>query len=128
MTYQPDMPAAAHRLLAAGDKLAKAQPDVAAYLFGLAAECAVKAMATGIPSVRRDDIFYEHFPRLRMLLREALQGRRAQELLRLLAHDGFLNGWHVSMRYARAAELKNLPVPTWRSQAVDAINLMEGWS
>lgn len=104
------------------------RPDVAGYLFGLAAECAVKAMATTLPSIRRDEIFYQHFPDLRSLLRDALEGRAAQPLLRLLAHDGFMNGWHVAMRYARAADLKSLPIATWRAQAARAVNLMEGYS
>jgi hypothetical protein len=128
MAHQPDMPAAARRLLVAGDRLMTAQPEVAGYLFGLAAECAVKAIATGIPSLRQDEIFYEHFPKLRALLRDAARGRMGGRLLRLLAHDGFMNGWHVSMRYARTADLKHLPVEAWRRQAADAISLMEGWS
>lgn len=86
----------------------------------------MKAIATGIPSLRQDSIFYAHFPELRTLLRDALQGRNGARLLPLLTHDGFMNGWHVSMRYARAADLKRLPVAAWREQAAKAINLMEG--
>lgn len=131
MSYEHDMPAAARRLLVAGDHLMEGRPEqreVAGYLFGLAAECAVKAIATAIPSLRQDEIFYEHFPKLRTVLRDALQGRMGGRLLRLLAHDGFMNGWHVSMRYARAADLKSLPIKEWRKQAADTINLMDGWS
>lgn len=57
MAYEHDMPAAARRLLVAGDRLMADRPEqreVAGYLFGLAAECAVKAIATGIPSLSSD--------------------------------------------------------------------------
>ena len=131
MADEHDMPAAARRLLVAGDRLMADRPEqreVAGYLFGLAAECAVKAIATGIPSLRQDEIFWEHFPKLRALLRDAIQGRSGGRLRRLVEHDGFMNGWHVGMRYARAAALKNLPVEDWRKQAADAINLMDGGS
>lgn len=127
MTYKPDMPAAARRHLKAGDDLESGRPDVAAYLFGIAAECALKALATGLPSARRNEIFYAHFPQLRTLLRDALQGRKAQLLRRLIEHDGFMNGWHVSMRYANENNLKAVPIKDWRSQAAEAIGLMEGW-
>lgn len=127
MAFEHDMPAAAHRHLDAGDKLIKFERrDVAGYLFGLAAECAVKAMATRILSARRDEIFYTHFPELRVLLKDALQGREAQRLRGLIEHDGFMNGWHVRIRYARAADLKSMPVETWRAQAAQAINLIGG--
>ena len=78
MAYEHDMPAAAHRHLDAGTKLEKnGRRDVAGYLFGLAAECAVKAMAARIPAARCDEIFYAHFPELRTLVRDKAQGHGA---------------------------------------------------
>lgn len=125
MAYEHDLPAAAHRHLDAGNKLQEnGRRDVAGYLFGLSAECAVKAMAARIPTARQDDIFYAHFPELRTLVLDRVQGRRAQSLLRLLEHDGFMNQWHVSMRYARSSDLENKPVESWQEQARDAVNLM----
>lgn len=127
MAYEHDMPAAAHRHLDAGTKLEKnGRRDVAGYLFGLAAECAVKAMAARIPAARCDEIFYAHFPELRTLVRDKAQGHGAQPLRRLLEHDSFMNGWHVKVRYARSSDLTRVPVEDWREQAARAVNLMDG--
>jgi hypothetical protein len=129
MAYTTDMPAAARRLLDAARKLdSDGRPDVAAYLFGLAAECALKAMAQKIPEARRDEVLYAHFPLLRTLLRDVLAGRRAQALRRLVDDDRFMNEWEITIRYARAEDIRGKPVRDWEAQAVNAINLMEGWS
>jgi hypothetical protein len=130
MAYTTDMPAAAQRLLEAAQKLSSGgRHDVAPYLFGLAAECALKAVAQGIPEARRDDVLYAHFPLLRTLLRDVLRGRRAQPLLRLVEDNAFLNEWEIRIRYACAEDLRDKPVVSWGEQAVKAINLMrqEGW-
>ncbi|ATB29801.1 HEPN domain-containing protein [Melittangium boletus] len=126
MAYTPDMPTAARRLLDAARKLdSDGRADVAAYLFGLAAECALKAVAQTIPEARRDDVLYAHFPQLRTVLRDVLSSRRAQELRRLIESDRFLNEWEIKIRYARADDIRNKPVKDWEEQAVKAINLME---
>jgi hypothetical protein len=53
MAYSVDLRAAARRHLDAAQKLLKERrEDVAAYLFGTAAECAIKEMARAIPSCR----------------------------------------------------------------------------
>lgn len=128
MAYVVDMPAAARRLLEAARKLnSEGKRDVAAYLFGLAAECALKAVAQNIPEARRDEVLYAHFPELRALLRDVLKGRRAQPLLRLVADDGLLNEWEIKIRYARAEDIRSKPVESWQQHAVDAVTLMEGW-
>jgi hypothetical protein len=128
MAYEPDMPAAARRLLEAARK--QMDPgvrgrDVAAYLFGLATECALKAMAQSIPEARRDDVFYAHFPDLRARLRDVLKGRRAQDLRRLVANDAFLNQWDIKIRYARSEDIRDKPVEDWQKHAADAVTLME---
>ncbi|HRF13420.1 MAG: hypothetical protein AW09_002790 [Candidatus Accumulibacter phosphatis] len=66
MAYPPNMPAAARRHIEAADILfAKSRGDVAGYLYGIAAECALKAMmleAGMRPSeTRRDDPFSPTF-------------------------------------------------------------------
>lgn len=129
MAYEHDMPAAAHRHLDAGKKLKlaeNARRDVAGYLFGLAAECAVKAMAERFPELRRDDVFYAHFPELRALVLESVQGRSAQPLVRLLKHDNFMNEWHVKIRYARKDHVASKPVDKWEDHAARAVSLMTG--
>ena len=128
MAYEVDMKAAARRLLEAARTLHPgARSDVAAYLFGLAAECALKEVAQSIPEARRDEVMYAHFPVLRTLLRDLVQGRRGQPLLRLIDSDDFLNQWEITIRYARPEDIRDKPVERWRQHAVDAIRLMEGW-
>src|SRR5271166_4619837 len=87
MAFATDMSAAARRHLEAGDSLAKGRKrrDVAGYLYGIAAECAIKAMMLELgmrPVADRrtaDDPFFAHFPELRSMLRDALSRRRGNE-------------------------------------------------
>jgi hypothetical protein len=102
------------------------QRHVAAYLFGLAAECALKAMAQNIPEARRDDVFYAHFPALRTLLLDVLTGRRAQLLRRLVEPPDFMNEWAIGIRYAPTEEVRNKPVERWAEQAARAVANMDG--
>ena len=129
MAYEPDMPAAAHRHLDAGNKLIdpkNGRRDVAGYLFGLAAECAVKAMASRIPETRREDVLYAHFPTLRTLVRDALKGRRSSPLRSLMAHDSFMTEWEIDVRYARGSDVTTKKVEDWQAQAKRAVVLMDG--
>jgi hypothetical protein len=127
MAYDVDMRQAARRHLDAAQKLADAcqRADVAGYLYGIAAECAVKHMAQSVPAARGDDIFYAHFPTLRTLLLDALSGRQGQVLRRLLIPDDFLNQWAITVRYAPNAQLRDKPLDRWRSQAEQAVNCMD---
>jgi hypothetical protein len=124
MAFTPNLPAAARRHLMAADELADsgARRDVAGYLYGLAAECAVKAMMENIPLARRQEAFYAHFPELRTLLRDALQGRSARPLSAFINDDRFLNNWHVSMRYADGQQVLEQWVTAWREQARRAVS------
>lgn len=125
-SYPHDLPRAAHRTLEAAEMLAHtARVDVAGYLYGLAAEFAVKHMSTQIPSARGDDVFYAHFPELRTLLRDRLQGRRGAMLLRYIEGSAFMNNWHVRMRYSSGREIKAEWVEQWGQQARDVVNAME---
>lgn len=127
MPYTVNLQAAAHRHLDAADKLDRnRREDVAGYLYGIAAECAVKEMARALPGGRRLDILHAHFPELRTLVRDALSGRAAQPLLRLVQHDGFLNEWDVKMRYAAGDEVREKPLAQWAAQARQAVNTMGG--
>jgi hypothetical protein len=126
MAYTVDMPAAARRLLESARTLLDGRPDVAAYLFGLAAECALKQVAQTLPEARSRAVLYAHFPELRSLLRDVLKGRRAQPLRRLVEDDRFLNEWEITIRYARAEDIRGKQIKDWEAQAVEAIKLMEG--
>jgi len=125
MAYTIDMKASAKRLLAAAQALHGQHDAVAGYLFGLAAECAIKAMAATLPELRNHDVLYAHFPGLRALVREQLKGRgRASTLLRLVQDDSFMNDWDITVRYALATEVV-AKVDRWADQAKRIVPLME---
>lgn len=127
MAYGTDLKGAARRHLeAARDLMGTNREDVAGYLFGIAAECAVKEMARHVPSIRSDDIFYAHFPELRTLLRDQAKGRRAPPLLRLIEQNDFMNEWHVKMRYASANDVREKPIASWAEQAGRAVSAIDG--
>lgn len=139
MPYPPDLPSAARRHLEAADRLAEfdgelpkgPRRDVAGYLYGIAAECALKAMMIDVPlrplapSRRREDPFYAHFPALRTMLRDTLHGRTSLPLLKLISSDAFLMEWDTDMRYARASAIPDRLVVAWRSAARDAVGAMD---
>ncbi|XXF77157.1 HEPN domain-containing protein [Myxococcaceae bacterium GXIMD 01537] len=125
MAFTPNMTAAARRNLEAADALAEgARRDVAGYLYGIAAECAIKAMMANVPLTRRDDAFFAHFPELRTLLRDSIQGRSAKPLAAFINDDRFLNNWDVKMRYADARQILERWVVEWRDQARRAVSAM----
>lgn len=129
MTYTPDMPAAAHRHLEAADLLAVSatRADVAGYLYGIAAECAIKAMMLETkmfstdPSQRAGNPLYVHFPTLRTMLRDTLQGRRGTPLFRFVNNDNFMSNWAIEMRYAKGSCISSKWVNSWAKQAQDAV-------
>lgn len=127
MAFTTNMPAAARRHLQAADSLCDGhRMDVAGYLYGIAAECAIKAMMLdagmrpGGP--RRDDPFYLHFPELRTAALDRLQGRIAQPLSRYLLKLDFLNHWSTDMRYSKGDEILPGWVVRWREQATQAVS------
>lgn len=105
-------------------------PDVAGYLFGVAAECAVKqimresGMTPLPPEQRRDDPFYAHFPELKTLLRNAAQGRRAGELRAWSEDKTFMREWDTDMRYAPAKDIEKKDIEKWREDAKRVIAAM----
>lgn len=129
MAYSHDMPAAARRHLQAAQHLMEpgGRKDVAGYLFGIAAECAVKAMMieAGLrprdPADRRDDPFYDHFPRLRTFLRDTLQGRKGTPLINFVGNDAFMNNWSTAMRYSDGKDIAPVWIDNWADQARQAV-------
>jgi hypothetical protein len=126
MSYTVDMEQAARRNLAAAHKLAGdgGSRPVAAYLFGIAAECALKFMAQRVQNCRTDEIMYAHFPDLRTLLRDAAQGRYAQDILRIVEPENYMGGWAIKVRYAPSDEVLRRPVDDWAEQAGRTVNAM----
>ena len=105
------------------------QKAVAAYLFGLAAECAVKAIMdrSRIPGhSNRDSAYYAHFPDLRHQLQDVLAGRKSFNELKFATKDDFFADWHISIRYAESGHVLALPnrYDRWFQNAKTAINAM----
>jgi len=128
MAFTPDLPKAARRHLQAADFLNSGpRRDVAGYLYGIAAECAIKQLTIPVPMGPQHDksaILYAHFPELRTLLRDALSGRNTQTLARFVFNDAFLNNWGIGMRYANPAQILSEWVDSWAKQAKDVVNAM----
>lgn len=122
MAFPPNVAAAARRHLVAADALNEAPTrGVAGYLYGIAAECAIKAMMEEA-GPRSNDAFYAHFPELRTILRDASVGRRSQTLSNFINDDSFMNNWNVGMRYAKAKDIEDRWVDAWAEQARRAVS------
>lgn len=126
MAFPPNMKAAAQRHFNAAEELNTGhRRDVAGYLYGISAECAIKAMmfeAGFKPSdIRGNDPFYLHFPHLRTALRDTMTGRRAAPLARLISNDSFFSHWDIDMRYCKGDEILAGWVDSWSAQARDAV-------
>lgn len=130
MNYGHDMRVAATRNFAAANILKGThRKDVAGYLFGIAAECAVKQIMLSInirPSANKQgDPFYAHFEELKTLLRDRLHGRAAARLGLLINDNRYMQYWDVTMRYAHGNEIKDEWVDRWHADAQKAIIIME---
>lgn len=127
MAFKPNMSAAARRHLQAADVLGVGhRRDVAGYLYGIAAECAIKAMMLDLglrpTPTRHDDPFFLHFPELRTVLLDRLQGRLSAPLSHFLTNHAFLGNWAVEMRYCKGDEVLDQWVTRWAAQAKDAVS------
>ena len=128
MAFTPDMPTASRRHCAAADTLETThRRDVAGYLYGIAAECAVKAMMqeAGIeqlpPGLKREDPYFAHFPHRETMLRDKLEGRKGAVLRRFIENESFFSQWEIQMRYCRKDEISDRWVDTWKKQAHQAV-------
>lgn len=128
MGFAIDMTAAARRHLQAADQLAGGhRRDVAGYLYGIAAECAIKAMMLEagmrpLADTRTpNDPFFAHFPDLRSILRDTLKGRRGIPLIRFIQDDRFLNHWATRMRYSHGKDIAERWISDWATQAKHAV-------
>ena len=128
MAFIPKMPEAARRNLQAAEQLdAGHRRDVAGYLYGIAAECAVKEMIklVNVPlEYDKDALFYAHFPKLRTLLRDAFERRRGKPVWTIIMNDRFMHNWDVAMRYADARQIPDEWVDDWKQQAKDIVGAM----
>lgn len=136
MAYTLDLPSAARRHRDAAVMLDQDPPagkrDVAGYLYGIAAECALKELMrkAGIrplpPESRRDDPFFLHFPELKTALRDHVAARGHAALRRHAENSALMAEWDTSMRYTRGPEVLSKPLARWRDQALALVQEMEG--
>ena len=125
MSYAIDLAKAARRHLEAAQLLDRDSPqgrrDVAGYLYGVAAECALKQLmrASGmLPQAdKRGDPFFLHFPELKTALRVSAAGRLQSRLLRYANDNRLMREWDVKMRYAPSWDVLAMPLDEWAEQA-----------
>lgn len=129
LAFTIDMAIAARRNLDAAIRLeADQKAMVAGYLFGIAAECALKAMMTNlhlpVPKAREDDPRYAHFPELLVLLRDQMSGRQSGALNRYIQDQRFLQGWSIKICYSDSKNLSTSQLRSWSQQARDVVGLI----
>jgi len=133
MAYRIDLKNSAIRHFEAGEHLClnSRRKDVAGYLFGIAAECAVKEIMRRMGMLplenRRDDPFYAHFPELKTMLRNNAQGRGISSVMNPFIQDSFMQEWDTDMRYAPSGDIASNKVERWHEQAKKALDVMNGF-
>jgi len=75
-----------------------ARYGTATHLFGLAAECAIKASIKA-QSAGSTNIPFKHIPELIEDAKRLMSGRRRSRLLGLISHPDYMNGWKIGNRY-----------------------------
>lgn len=133
MTFAIDLRASARRHLEAADSLLTGKrKDVAGYLYGLAAECAVKAMMYGAfvsggsaTVTRREDPYFSHFPDLKTMLRDNLSGRNGAKLAPFVNNDAFMNSWSTKMRYSHGKDISPAWIEAWSKQARQVVATLD---
>ncbi|HVV82012.1 MAG TPA: hypothetical protein VHE35_02990 [Kofleriaceae bacterium] len=135
MAYSIDLADAARRHMEAAHCLYECDPpcrrrDVAAYLYGLSAEMALKRiLQCSVPrrhhENKHEDPMYAHFPGLKTLLRDNALGRYGAILRRFAEDDALMNEWDIAMRYAPRKDLVEKQVDRWREHAQRAVREME---
>jgi hypothetical protein len=136
MAYSRDLSDAARRHKQAADCLHDCEPscrrrDVAGYLYGLAAECALKEIMRKSHnwSIDRDpdddSPFWAHFPHIKTMLRDTASGRHVATLRRFAEDTGLMNEWDIAMRYGPRSAVPDKLVQKWREDARRVIEAME---
>lgn len=119
-----NMTKAARRNWSAAERLRTAgAPDrtTSGYLYGIAAECAIKASFRELPwtTDSRDGPVFAHFPQLRTKLRDAISGRGAARFTRF-TDPHYMEGWTIDIRYSDGSRPDEATLQLWRSHADDA--------
>jgi hypothetical protein len=74
---------------------------------------------------KRGDAFFEHFPALKAVLKDQLQGRRAGELRQIAEDSALFDTWHTNMRYSSTNNINPVKVIAWKSSAEQLIARMD---
>jgi hypothetical protein len=74
------------------------------------------------PDKRKEDPFFAHFPGLRTMLRDSLQGRNYAVLRRRIENDNFFSQWDIEMRYCKGSDINPSWINNWKDQANDVVN------
>lgn len=127
-SFNINLRAAAHRHQEAAETLHNGKRhDVAGYLYGIAAECGIKALMLALgmkPAAdarRSDDPFYAHFSRLKTMLRDDARTRQHADLRKFAEDDRFMEHWDVAMRYSDGKDINKAWVDGWRKNARDVM-------
>lgn len=120
--YEKNMRAAAFRNFLAGALLdGTDRRDRAAYLYGWAAECGVKALMQKLgmkpPTDKQaGDPFWAHFPEIKQFIRDHDRGRKLADLKKFTT-PRYMEYWHTSMRYSDGKEIRPEWIDRWRDDA-----------
>ena len=110
-------PQAASRLFHDGEMLRHNQRfATACHLYGLAAECALKACMKAIPGSARQ-LPRKHLPEIADDARRWLNSKRHRGLLQLLARTDYMHGWEVQNRYWASERLTEAECGHFRDHA-----------
>ena len=127
-SFNTNMRASARRHQEAAETLHEgARQDVAGYLYGLAAECGIKALMLDLgmrPTQNprtSDDPFYAHFTRLKTILSYDVHARQHSDLRKFIEDKHFMEYWDIAMRYSDGKDIKKAWVDGWRQNAKDVV-------
>lgn len=132
-SYARDLARSARRHLQAAEHLLDEthRKDVAGYLYGIAAECAMKQMMINsgmrelVVEKRNEDPFYAHFEELKTLVCDQAYGRLAGGLTRYAGNSSFMQHWAISMRYSPGKDIQIEWVNCWRRDAKNIVETMD---
>ncbi len=118
------MTKAAHRNWAAAERLRNAvalDRTTAGYLYGISAECAIKALYQKISwtTDSKDGPVYAHFPHIKAKLRDSISGRGAAQLVPFTGQH-YMEGWDIKIRYSDGACPDAATLERWRENANEA--------
>ena len=125
--YNIRMRDAAFRHNEAAEALLPNRKDVAGYLFGLAAECAMKQLmiALGVPGVKEPrgptNPYFAHFISLKTILRDDEHARRHTDIRKFTERASFMQDWDIAMRYSDGKAITQTLLDRWRQDAKDIL-------